>query len=392
MKRSLLICVAALVACTAVPSQAADEPKTLTIGDAAPSLDIESWIQDNGGQLAPVKEFEQNKVYIVEFWATWCGPCIASMPHLAETQTKYGYDAVRLISVSDEDVATIEKFLEREVQGEEDQTYGDLTSVYSLTTDPDRSVSKDYMRAAGQNGIPTAFIVGKTGLVEWIGHPMRMDEPLEQILEDRWDRDAFGEEFKKKQAADLLAMKLRTLMRSSDKADWEEAYELVAGRLAELEEGPSRDKQQLNAMLVSLLVKLERAEEAAALVRDGLTNAPNDLYSVMNAAQGVMVLPAEVPGLDKQALVALAIEKIDGVSDAPQLKDSTAMQVQVKMSIAQLYVSSQQMDKAIETLEAAREAAGDEARLVSFVDRMLKQIKAQTEAKAEQDAADSTEQ
>ncbi|QEG43710.1 TlpA family protein disulfide reductase [Roseimaritima ulvae] len=392
MKRTLSILVAAFVAFAALHTQAADEPKTLTIGDAAPPLDIETWIQDNDGQLMPVQNFEQDKVYIIEFWATWCGPCISSMPHLAETQTKYGYDTVRLISVSDEDVATIEKFLEREVQGEDDKTYDDLTSVYSLTTDPDRSVSKDYMRAAGQNGIPTAFIVGKTGLVEWIGHPMRMDEPLEQIVEDRWDREAFAEGFKKKQAAALLAMKLRTLMRSDDKSDWEQAYEMVASQLAEMEDAPSSDKQQMETMQVSLLVKLERADEAAALIRDRLNSVPNELYAVMNAAQRILALPADVPGLDKKPLVALAIEKIDGVSDAPQLKDNTMLQVQVKMAVAQLYTSSRQMDEAIQTLEEAREAAGDEARLTTFLDRMLKQVKDQAEALAEQDADESTEQ
>jgi len=58
-------------------------------------------------------------------------------------------------------------------------------------TDPDRSAHTSYMKASGQRGIPTAFIVGKQGEVEWIGHPMSMDEPLEQIVNDTWDRDAY---------------------------------------------------------------------------------------------------------------------------------------------------------------------------------------------------------
>lgn len=38
-------------------------------------------------------------------------------------------------------------------------------------SDPDGSVTKDYYEAAGPNGIPVAFIVGKTGEIEWIGTP-----------------------------------------------------------------------------------------------------------------------------------------------------------------------------------------------------------------------------
>ncbi len=42
------------------------------------------------------------------------------------------------------------------------------------------------MEAAGQNGIPCAFIVGKDQKIEWIGHPMQMDAVLEQVVSDSW--------------------------------------------------------------------------------------------------------------------------------------------------------------------------------------------------------------
>ncbi len=74
----------------------------LGIGSRAPELDIEHWIQDGNGFFKPVTTFEQGKVYVVEFWATWCGPCIQSMPHLAELQNKYRGQNVQIVSVSDE--------------------------------------------------------------------------------------------------------------------------------------------------------------------------------------------------------------------------------------------------------------------------------------------------
>lgn len=39
----------------------------------------EVWLQGT-----PVKEWEKDKVYIFEFWATWCGPCLAAMPHMEQ--------------------------------------------------------------------------------------------------------------------------------------------------------------------------------------------------------------------------------------------------------------------------------------------------------------------
>ncbi|QDS93458.1 Thiol-disulfide oxidoreductase ResA [Roseimaritima multifibrata] len=187
------------------------EPTPMTIGSVAPPLNIEYWVSKD---FEPVTDFQKGNVYIVEFWATWCGPCVSSMPHLAETQKKYKDKGVRLISISDEDLDTVEKFLERKVPSSEDdgkeETFGQLTSAYSLTTDPDGSCQTDYMRASNQNGIPTAFIVGKTGQIEWIGHPMEMDEPLAKVVGDSWDRDAYLAEFKaKEQMTEIMMMARR---------------------------------------------------------------------------------------------------------------------------------------------------------------------------------------
>ena len=52
------------------------------------------------------------------------------------------------------------------------------------------AMAKAWMTAAGQNGIPTAFIVNKEGKIAWIGHPMEMEKPLEKIVAGTWDLKA----------------------------------------------------------------------------------------------------------------------------------------------------------------------------------------------------------
>lgn len=187
----LVVAVASVVG-SGMPVAAAER---LTIGSKAPSIEVEEWLTDK----PPITDFEKGKVYVVEFWATWCGPCVASIPHLKELQERHEKE-VTVISISDESREKIEDFLEREHGG---TTFGEITTHYWLATDPDGSVRRDYMEAAEQRGIPTAFVVGKTGEIEWIGHPMQSDAPVAEIVAGTWDREAFARERKAEQ--ELLA-------------------------------------------------------------------------------------------------------------------------------------------------------------------------------------------
>jgi len=145
------------------------------LGDPAAPLQIAQWVKGKSVDLAAGKG---KKIFVVEFWATWCGPCRASIPHLTEMQKKFKDKNVVFIGVSDEEAATVKKFVEK---------MGDKMD-YTVVVDKDRKTSKGYMTAYEQGGIPTAFIVDKEGRVVWLGHPMGdLEKSLEQVVAGKFD-------------------------------------------------------------------------------------------------------------------------------------------------------------------------------------------------------------
>jgi thiol-disulfide isomerase/thioredoxin len=161
--------------------QGSSGAQTLTIGSEAPPLDIAHWLKGEA-----VTGFSAGQVYVLEFWATWCAPCVANMEHLSQVQERYAGRGVHVIGLSDEPLQTTVAFLcKRYGEGQEPQFE---RTRYALATDSDRSVHKAYFEAAGLSGIPAVFLIGKDGKIEWIGHPAAMDAVLEAVVADRWDR------------------------------------------------------------------------------------------------------------------------------------------------------------------------------------------------------------
>lgn len=149
----------------------------LKVGDPAPAMNVDKWVKGDA-----ITGFEKGRVYVVEFWATWCGPCIRSMPHLSAIQKEYKDRGLTVIGVTsgDENGNTLEA-VEKMVTAKGDKM------AYTVAWDKERKTSDAFMTAAGQSGIPCSFVVDQKGNIAYIGHPMTLDFVLGSVLDGKWD-------------------------------------------------------------------------------------------------------------------------------------------------------------------------------------------------------------
>ena len=134
---------------------------------AAGKSNIGKKITEIKADYVKAKPVTAGKPMMVEFWATWCGPCVASIPHVNEIHKKYEAKGLVVIGLSDEPNQVIKPFAKAK------------NMEYNVGTDKGGKLSKEL----GLTGIPHAILVNKAGEVVWEGHPAGLkDEEIEKLL------------------------------------------------------------------------------------------------------------------------------------------------------------------------------------------------------------------
>lgn len=172
-------CSALFVMSAGMPLLAASpekkENKTAAPAEALPTLSLEGlpevWLQG-----APVKEWEKDKVYIFEFWATWCGPCLAAMPHMEQLHQAFKDNPrMQIIGVNVMDRKTpevLKEFIKNRP----------APLNYTMAVDVDGKKTREkWLEPLKVNGIPHAFAV-KNGRLIWRGHPSQLSEKTMQAM------------------------------------------------------------------------------------------------------------------------------------------------------------------------------------------------------------------
>jgi thiol-disulfide isomerase/thioredoxin len=183
---------------------AAADDGALKVGDPAPPLKISKWVR---GTPVTLGEGKDKNIYVVEFWATWCPPCIQTIPHLSKLATRFADKNVVFIGVSidgAETAAKVEPFVKR---------MGKRMS-YSVAMDDGTTTGDAYLLGAKVQGIPHAFVIDRDGKIAWHDHPMNgLDLKLAEMVGDQ----TFAESLKK--VKDLQTK----LQEQLEKEQWDDA-------------------------------------------------------------------------------------------------------------------------------------------------------------------------
>jgi len=249
----------------------------LNIGDNAPALSVTEFVKG-----APIDRFEEGKVYLIDFWATWCGPCIRAMPHLSDLQDEFSGEGLQIIAVDiwenkqtpdgpepivgDERSELVKGFVKKH----------DKNMRYTVAIDGDQTLEDEWMKSSGQTSIPTAMIVDRDGKLAWIGsgNDPKMNFYLETILDGEHDlaemRKARNKELHRKQNSDMIRGLFQTAGKLMSEGDEDEALALMAAMSkAHFED----NAMGLNALAWNLVDREDVSKKSAKLAKMMATQA-----------------------------------------------------------------------------------------------------------------------
>jgi thiol-disulfide isomerase/thioredoxin len=153
----------ALAVCLFIAVSASAQEKQLWaksfLGKKPPEFVVEKW-------LTPQPD-TKGKFVLIDFWATWCGPCRKAIPELNAFQKKFG-DKLVVIGVSDESESAVQKLADPKIE-------------YASAIDPQARMKK----ALEVKGIPHCIIIDPDGIVRWEGFPfLNGYELTDKVVED----------------------------------------------------------------------------------------------------------------------------------------------------------------------------------------------------------------
>lgn len=205
----------------------------LDVGSPAPALAPEQWLQ--GG---PIAAFEKDKTYIVEFWGTWCPPCIAAIPHVNELHNKFKDRNLVVIGVAvyEDSPDRAAEFLKKKGEG----------MAYRVAYDGKKngSVAGNWLDAAGVKGIPHAFVVRENRIL-WQGHPTDLTEAfVAGLIEGKVDAEKIRVGDAKQQAEKARLARLWQEFRGFTDAGMAAEAEPVLAELLAISAGRGADESE----------------------------------------------------------------------------------------------------------------------------------------------------
>jgi len=225
--------ITTLVLAAALGSTQFNSSPTLKIGDSAPPIKVQTWVRGK-----PISQFEKGKVYVVDFWATWCGGCIASFPHISSIAEKYK-GKVNFFSIDSyeelgenkgkDPVPVVTEFLKT--------SDGQNLKLDVCVDGVAKVMYNTWVNTLRRNGFPTTFVVDQEGMIAWVDVNLdHLDWVLGQVVAKKWDRSKAAAVMQERDA--LEDMMFKTFR---DKGDHKPEYQaMLAGAEAFEKRFPDR--------------------------------------------------------------------------------------------------------------------------------------------------------
>jgi len=140
----------------------ANAQSNIKVNEKAPTINITNWIEN-----VPNDKNLNDKYIVLEFWATWCGPCIAAVPHINSIQKEFNQKDLYYISITDESVAKVERSLKR------------INFNSIVVTDLTKKTQINFGDGVkGLDAYPLTVLIDKTGIIKWIGEPKNLNSEI----------------------------------------------------------------------------------------------------------------------------------------------------------------------------------------------------------------------
>lgn len=218
------------------------QPKTtnsesLNIGSISPKLAVQDWYYG-----APITNIEKGRFYVVEFWSTWCSPCLKSFLPFNRIARKFKTKAT-FLSVNVLEKKNYPKERAKQIIDSLNRT---MKLDFSVGFEEEKKISEGWFGKIWDASVPLVVLIDSTQQISWIGDIENLKEHLTKVLNGEWDKE--------------VAAKKRIEQQSIIKQD----YETRDAVMPFFRNGYASDYFGNPDSVLSILEELERINPSAA--------------------------------------------------------------------------------------------------------------------------------